>query len=200
MSPTPTNTSGQQPGNANPSSNQPSNAPATPSPVSHANAVTITSSSQSSTSTTSGGNGGPVPVSGGQQLPAANPVSAIAPSGQAPNQTPQVVVPAQPTLQDEQDKGGYWSGPEGNPLKMSLQNPTSKFDGKNFSAYREMLYPYLRAYSCVSIIEGTEPIPPKSNDPAQIAKRNEWKKRHNLVEILLINTLRDQDRVLLADK
>ena len=95
---------------------------------------------------------------------------------------------------------GYWSGPEGKPLKMSLQNPSTKFDGKNFTSYREMLYPYFRAYNCIGIIEGTEEIPPKSDVQADIDLRNDWKKRHILVEILLTNSLRDSDRMMLTDK
>jgi hypothetical protein len=111
-----------------------------------------------------------------------------------------IVLPNTVAYYDELDKTGYWSNPEGKPIKMSLQNPTSKFDGKNFASYREMLFPYLRAYNCVGIIEGTELIPSKSNDPAQQRLRDDWKKRHNLVEILLMNTLRDSDRILLSDK
>jgi hypothetical protein len=120
------------------------------------NAVTLQQASKANAQTN------PVP----QQQ---NPPQVVAQA--APQQNQQNVEPMDPAqiltnlLSNHIDDNGYWSPIEGE-FKSNTEKfkESSKFDGKNFAAFKSLLYTYLGPRNCVNLLEGKEPIPPKSND------------------------------------
>ena len=67
-----------------------------------------------------------------------------------------------------------WSDTEGKPLRNDVQfSPDEKFNGKNFAAYKELLFLHLERYSCIGILMGNDKIPDKSDNNFEKDKRNE---------------------------